>query len=189
MELLKHSSDPLQLLLNGGKQLMIFSIGFLLNQFQFHLFVFQSLQIADFLLRTRNGKPFLVEKFFNLQDEIQILPPVESLEGSSFMGFNYLKFRLPVTKHMGFEAGDPAHLSDPVIEPIVGDGILVFPTFKQPCQSSSLRFALSFIDESSPTTHSDPFDEASWRLRAPLKTWLGLNVKILLEEISISSPV
>lgn len=149
---------------------MVFSIGFGLNQFQFQLFVFQSLHIADFLLRTRNRKPFLVEKFLNLQDEIQILPPVESLEGSSFMGFDHFKFRLPVTKHMGFKACDPAHLSDPVIEPIVGDGILIFPTFKQPGQSSSLRFALSFIDESSPTTHSDPFDEASWLLRAPLNT-------------------
>ena len=170
MELFKHSFDPLQLLLNGSKQLMVFSIGFVLNQFQFQLFVFQSLHIADFLLRTRDGKSFFVEKFFNLQDEIQILPPVESLEGSSFMGFDHLKFRLPVTKHMGFKACDPAHLSDPVIEPIVGDGILIFPTFKQPGQSSSLRFALSFIDESSPTTHSDPFDEASWLLRAPLNT-------------------
>jgi len=144
MELFKHSFDPLQLLLNGSKQFIVFSIGFVLNQFQFQLLVFQSLQIANFLLRTRNGKPLLVEKFLNLQDEIQILPPVESLEGSSLMGFDHFKFRLPVTKHMGFEACDPAHLSDPVIEPIVGDGILIFPTFKQPGQSSSLRFALSF---------------------------------------------
>jgi len=70
MELFKHASDPLQLLLNGGKQFIVFSIRLLLDQFQFQLFVFQSLQIADFLLRTRNGKSLFVEKFFNLQDEL-----------------------------------------------------------------------------------------------------------------------
>jgi hypothetical protein len=85
------------------------------------------------------------------------------------VGFDHFKFRLPVTKHMGFEACDPAHLSDPIIEPIVGDGILVFPTFKQPGQSAP-PFCPILIDESSPTTHSDPFDEASCRLRAPLNT-------------------
>ena len=168
---------------------MIFSVHLLLNQFQFHLPIFRPLQIPDFFLRSRNRKPLLVKKFLNLQNEIQVFPPVESLERSSFMGFDHFKFRLPVAEHMGLEACDPTHLPDPVIEPIVGDRIFIFSAFEKPGQSSSLRPVLCLLQHSPRTTHSGPLDELSWRLRAPLNTWLGLKVKILLEEISMSSPV
>ncbi len=136
MGLFQHLFDPLQFLPNGDKQLMILSIGSLLNQPQFHLFVFQSLQISDLLLRSGDGKTFLVEKFFNLQDEIQVLPAVKPLKRPPLMGFDDFEFRFPVAKHMWFKTCNPAHLSDPIIEPFVGDGVFIFPPFKQPRQST-----------------------------------------------------
>jgi hypothetical protein len=127
--------DPFQFFPNGDKQLMILSIRSLLNQSQFHLFVFQPLQIPDFLLRSGDGKPFLVEKFFNLQDKIQVLPSVEPLERPPLMGFDAFEFRFPIAKDMRFKTRNPTYLSDPIIEPFVGDRNLIFPPFKQPGQS------------------------------------------------------
>jgi len=130
IELLKHFSDPFQFLANGDKQFMVFSVRSLSNQFQFHLVILYSFQISNLLLRSRDGKPLFVEKFLNLQDELQILFSVKPLERSSFMGFDDFKFRFPVAEHMGFEACNSAHLSDPVIEPIIGNRILILPTFE-----------------------------------------------------------
>jgi hypothetical protein len=142
MGLFQHLFDPLQFFLNGDQQLMILSIGSFLNQSQFHLFVFQSLQISDLLLRSGDGKTFLIEKFFNLQDEIQVLPSVEPLERPPLMGFDDFEFRFPIAKHMRFKTRNPAYLTDPIIEPFVGDGVLIFPPFKKPGQSTFPPFRL-----------------------------------------------
>ena len=74
--------------------------------------------------RSGNGKSFFIEEFFDLQDEIKIFPPVEPLKRTPLMGFDDFKFRFPVTKHMGFETRDAAYLSDPIVEPFMGDGAL-----------------------------------------------------------------
>ena len=119
---------------------MILSVGSLLNQSQFHLLVFQSLNIPDLLLRSGDGETLLIEQFFNLQDQIQVFPSIKSLKRSSLMGFDDFEFRFPVAKHMRFETRDAAHLSDPIIEPIIGDRALIFLSFERPDQCSSPPF-------------------------------------------------
>jgi hypothetical protein len=142
MGLFQHLFNPFQFFPNGDKQLTFLPVRSLLKQSQFHLLVLQSLQIPDLLLCSGNGKPFFVEKFFNLQDEIQVLPAVEPLERPPLMGFDDFEFRFPIAKHMWFKTCNPADLSDPIIEPFVGDGVFIFPSFKQPGQSTFPPFHL-----------------------------------------------
>jgi len=78
-ELLQHVSDPLQLLLNGDQKFMSVSTRPFLNQFQFHLFIFKSLEIPDLFFGSRDGEPILVQEFLDLQNEVQVFPPVEPL--------------------------------------------------------------------------------------------------------------
>ena len=46
------------------------------------------------------------------------------------MGPDDSELRLPITKHMRFETRQAAHLSDPIIEPFMGDGVLSLTPFK-----------------------------------------------------------
>jgi hypothetical protein len=46
------------------------------------------------------------------------------------VGLDDFKFRFPITKHMRFETCNAAHLSDPIIEPLMGDGVLNLVPFK-----------------------------------------------------------
>src|SRR5512143_1347895 len=78
-ELFQHVSDPLQLLLNSDQKLLSASVRSFLDGFQFHLFIFKSLEISDLLFRSGDGEPVLIQEFLDLQDEIQVLPPVEPL--------------------------------------------------------------------------------------------------------------
>ena len=78
-ELFQHVSDPLQLLLNSGQKLMSVFIRSFLHGFQFHLFVFKSLEVPDLLFCSGDGEPVLIQEFLDLQDEVQVFPPVEPL--------------------------------------------------------------------------------------------------------------
>jgi hypothetical protein len=137
MGLFQHLSDSLQFLPNGNQQLIIFPVGRFLNQSQSQLPVSHPLQISDLLFRSGDRKTIFIEKSLDLQDEIQVLSPVEPLKGSPLMWFDDFKFRFPITKHMGFEARNAADLSDPIIKPFGGDQILIFLLFEHPDQRSS----------------------------------------------------
>jgi len=118
---------------------MIFPVGRFLNQSQSQLPVFNPLQIPDLLFRPGDRKTIFIEKFLDLQDEIQVPSPVEPLKGSPLMGPDGFKFGFPVAKHMGFEARNAADLSNPIIKPFGGDQILIFLLLEQPDQRSPLR--------------------------------------------------
>ena len=102
IELFQHLSDSLQFFADGVQKVMISSVGSSLHQSQFCLQVFRPLEISDPLLRSRNGKPLLVEEFLDLLDDIQILLSIETLERSCLVGFDHLKLGFPIAKHMGF---------------------------------------------------------------------------------------
>src|SRR5512135_3471908 len=85
-ELFQHLSDPLQLLLNGRQKFMSVSIRSLLDRFQFHLLIFKSLEVSDLLFRSGDGEPVLVQEFLDLQDQVQVFPPVETLGGPALVG-------------------------------------------------------------------------------------------------------
>jgi len=91
----------------------------------------RAFKVFDLLLRSGDRESFLVKKFSNSQDEVEVLSPVEALEGPSLVGFDGFEFRFPVTEHMGFDPRDPAHLSNPVVEPFLGDGIFQFSISQQ----------------------------------------------------------
>jgi len=78
-ELFQHFSDPLQLLLNGGQKLICVSVRSFLDQFQFQLFILESLEIPDLLFCSGDGKSVFVQEFLDFQDEVQVFPPVEPL--------------------------------------------------------------------------------------------------------------
>lgn len=96
IQLFQHLSDPLEFLLNGNKQLVIFSVGPSLNQSQSHLSVFCPLLISYLLLRSSDGKTFFVKEFLDFQDKIEVLSSVKPLEGASLVRLDHLEFRLPI---------------------------------------------------------------------------------------------
>ena len=190
---------------------MIFFSRSLLRPSRIHLFFFPPLDIPNPSLRPGYGKAFVIKKLFDPQDKVHVFFPVKPLKRSSFIRFDDLKFRLPVTKDMRLEARNPTYLPDPIIEPFVGNGILVL-------QLSALRgerklpaprgFPVrynSLIE--CPLPHLSRYQQdgvcgvlagqasagasffvSDW-LMADFNTWLGLKVKILLEVISMSCPV
>jgi len=135
----QHFSDSLQFLPNGNEQLMIFSVRSFLYQLQLQLPVFHSLQISNLLFRSGDRKTILIEKFFDLQDKIQVFSSIKPLKGSPLVWFDDFKFRFPITKHVGFEARNAAYLSDPIIKPFGRDWIFIFYLSKHPDQSSPHR--------------------------------------------------
>src|SRR6185503_20364416 len=90
------------------------------------------------LARAIDGEALLIQQMLDLQQQLDVLAPVQSVTGAGFFGTQRRKFRLPVAEHVSFEPEHSADFADSK-EELIGNlwGIRTGCCFRHPSRHAT----------------------------------------------------
>jgi len=62
--------------------------------------------------RALDRETLLVKEALDLEDHLDVAPPVEPMSGTALLGLQHGEFRFPVPQHIGFGLHEFAHVPD-----------------------------------------------------------------------------